>query len=81
MANVLFILLLLLIVVILVFAPDLRAMLNLGGLPVEAILLMVAVSLTIGQLLGGPPPGPALYPCHRLHCAQCRARPVYRRIK
>jgi BASS family bile acid:Na+ symporter len=53
-ANVLFILLLVLIVVILVIAPDLRAMLNLGGLPVAAILLMVAVSLTIGHLLGGP---------------------------
>jgi BASS family bile acid:Na+ symporter len=53
-ANVLFILLLVLIVVILVIAPDLRAMLNLGGLPVAAILIMVAVSLTIGHLLGGP---------------------------
>jgi BASS family bile acid:Na+ symporter len=80
-ANVLFILLLVLIVVILVIAPDLRAMLNLGGLPVAAILLMVAVSLTIGHLLGGPRRDQRFYPCHRLHCAQCRPRPVYRRIK
>lgn len=54
-ANVLFILLFVLIVVILIIAPDLRAMLNLGGLPIAAILIMVAVGITIGHLLGGPP--------------------------
>jgi BASS family bile acid:Na+ symporter len=53
-ANVLFFLLLFIVVVILVIAPDLRAMLNLGGLPVAAILIMVMISLTIGHLLGGP---------------------------
>jgi len=54
-ANVLFILLFVLIVVILVIAPDLRAMLNLGGVSIVAILIMVAVGITIGHLLGGPP--------------------------
>ena len=53
-ANVLFILLFVMLIVILVIAPDLRAMLNLGWLPIAAILIMVAVSLTIGHLLGGP---------------------------
>jgi len=54
-ANVLFILLLVLIVVILVIAPDFRSMLNLGGVSFVAILIMVAVGITIGHLLGGPP--------------------------
>ena len=52
--NVLFILLLVLIVVLLVIAPDFRAILKIGGLPIAAILIMVALALTIGHLLGGP---------------------------
>jgi BASS family bile acid:Na+ symporter len=52
--NVLFLLLLFLIVVILVIAPDFRAMLNLGGPPIAAILIMVAAALAVGHLLGGP---------------------------
>jgi BASS family bile acid:Na+ symporter len=54
LANILFILLLLLLVLLLALVPKLRAMLNVGGLPMVAILIMVAVSLTIGHLLGGP---------------------------
>ena len=53
-ANVLFVLLLLLIVVLLAIAPDVRAMLNMGVLPIAAILIMAAISLVIGHLLGGP---------------------------
>jgi BASS family bile acid:Na+ symporter len=54
LANILFILLLLMLVLLLALVPELRAMLNVGGLPTVAILLMVVVSLTIGHLLGGP---------------------------
>ncbi|MFZ0727344.1 MAG: bile acid:sodium symporter [Desulfobacterales bacterium] len=54
-ANVLFVLLLVLIVVILAIAPNLRAMLNLGGMPLAAILIMAAAALAIGHLMGGPP--------------------------
>ncbi len=54
LANILFILLLLMLILLLALVPELRAMLNVGGLPTVAILLMVAVSLTIGHLLGGP---------------------------
>jgi BASS family bile acid:Na+ symporter len=54
-ANVLFILLLLLIVVVLAIAPDVRAMLNLGLIPLAAILTMAAAALAIGHLMGGPP--------------------------
>ena len=54
LANILFILLLLMLVLLLALVPELRALLNLGGLATVAILLMVAVSLTIGHLLGGP---------------------------
>ena len=53
-ANVLFILLLVLIVVILAIAPDFRAMLNLGGVSLAAILIMAAAALAIGHFLGGP---------------------------
>ena len=53
-ANVLFILLLVLIVVILAIAPDARAMLNLGGVSLAAILIMAAAALAIGHFLGGP---------------------------
>ena len=80
LANILFILLLLMLILLLALVPELRAMLNVGGLPMVAILLMVVGSLTIGHLLGGPRrdrvlllPPPAF--------AQCRTRPVYRRIK
>ena len=54
LANILFILLLLLLILLLALVPKLRAMLNVGGLAMVAILLMVMVSLTIGHLLGGP---------------------------
>jgi bile acid:Na+ symporter, BASS family len=54
LANILFLLLLLILVLLLAFAPELRAMLNLGALPAVVILLMVTISLVIGQLLGGP---------------------------
>jgi BASS family bile acid:Na+ symporter len=54
-AGALFILLLVLIVVILAIAPDLRAMLNLGWLPLAVILIMAAAALVIGHLMGGPP--------------------------
>ena len=56
-ANVLFVLLLVLIVVILAIAPNLRAMLNLGGIPLAAILIMAAAALVIGHLMGGPSRG------------------------
>ena len=51
--NVLFLLLLVLIIGLLVIAPDFRAMLNIGIKPIAAILIMVALALTIGHLLGG----------------------------
>jgi BASS family bile acid:Na+ symporter len=54
LANILFILLQLMLVLLLTLAPKLRAMLHVGWLPVLAILLMAAVSLAIGHLLGGP---------------------------
>jgi BASS family bile acid:Na+ symporter len=53
-ANVLFLLLLGLVVVILAIAPDVRAMLNLGGVSLAAILIMAAAALAIGHFLGGP---------------------------
>ncbi len=53
--NVLFLLLLALIIVLLVIAPDFRAMLNIGVRPIVAILIIVALALAIGHLLGGPP--------------------------
>jgi BASS family bile acid:Na+ symporter len=52
--NVLFLLLLVLIIVLLVIAPDFRAMLNIGVQPIAAILIIVAIALAIGHLLGGP---------------------------
>jgi bile acid:Na+ symporter, BASS family len=54
LANILFILLLLMLVLLLALAPKLRGMLNVGGLPMVAIVIMVVVSLAIGHLLGGP---------------------------
>jgi BASS family bile acid:Na+ symporter len=54
-ANGLFILLFFLVIVLLVVAPDLRAMLWLGGLPTVVITIMVGTSLAIGHLLSGPP--------------------------
>lgn len=53
-ANALFLLLLVLVVVILAITPDLRQMLNLGGLSVSAILIMAAAAIAIGHFLGGP---------------------------
>lgn len=53
-ANVLFILLFVVLISLLVLSPDLRMMLNLGGLPTAAIIIMAASSLAIGHLLGGP---------------------------
>lgn len=54
-ANVSFIFLFFLVAVLLVVAPDLRAMLWLGGRPTAAIVIMVGASLAIGHLLGRPP--------------------------
>lgn len=54
LANILFILLLLMLVLLLALVPKLRGMLQVGWLPMVAILLMAAVSLAIGHLLGGP---------------------------
>ncbi len=42
------------VILLLALAPDLRAMLNLGGPSVAAIIVMVGSSLAIGHLLGGP---------------------------
>lgn len=53
-ANGLFILLFAGVILLLVLAPDLRAMLNLGGPSIAAIIVMVGSSLAIGHLLGGP---------------------------
>ena len=54
LANVLFIVLFVVLIILLVISPDLRMMLNLGGLPTAAIIMMVGSSLAIGHLLGGP---------------------------
>ena len=54
LANILFILLLLMLALLLILVPELRAMLNVAGLAMVAILLMVVFSLAIGHLLGGP---------------------------
>ena len=53
-ANVLFILFVVLLIVMIAIKPDLRAMLNIGGLPITAIVIMVVVALAFGHLLGGP---------------------------
>lgn len=53
LADILFIVLLLMLVLLLSLAPQLRAMLQVGWLPLLAILLMVAFALIIGHLLGG----------------------------
>lgn len=54
LANGLFILLFVVLISLLALKPDLQAMLNLGGLPTAAIIIMVGASLAIGHLLGGP---------------------------
>ncbi len=54
LANILFIVLFVVLIILLVLSPDLRMMLNLGGLPSVAIIIMVGSSLAIGHLLGGP---------------------------
>jgi BASS family bile acid:Na+ symporter len=54
LANILFIVLFVVLIILLVLSPDLRMMLNLGGLPSVVIIIMVGGSLTIGHLLGGP---------------------------
>lgn len=54
LADILFILLLLMLVLLLALVPKWRGMLQVGWLPMVAILLMAAVSLAIGHLLGGP---------------------------
>ena len=54
LADILFILLLLMLVLLLALVPELRGMLNVGWVPMLAIVLIVLVSLTIGHLLGGP---------------------------
>jgi len=52
--NVLFLIFAVLLIVLLVIAPDLRAMLNIGGLSITAIIILVVASLAWGHLLGGP---------------------------
>ena len=42
------------LVLLLALVPELRGMLNVGWVPMLAIVLIVLVSLTIGHLLGGP---------------------------
>jgi bile acid:Na+ symporter, BASS family len=54
LANILFIVLFVMLIILLVLSPDLRMMVNLGGLPSVVIIIMVAGSLAIGHLLGGP---------------------------
>jgi BASS family bile acid:Na+ symporter len=54
LANILLIILVLMVVVLLVLVPDLRGMLNLGWPATVAIVLIVALSLAAGHLLGGP---------------------------
>ena len=54
LANILFIVLFVVLIILLVLSPDLRMMLNLGGLPSVVIIIMVGSSLAIGHLLGGP---------------------------
>jgi len=54
LANILLIILVLMLVVLLALVPDLRGMLNLGWPATAAIVLMVALSLAAGHLLGGP---------------------------
>jgi BASS family bile acid:Na+ symporter len=54
LANILLIILVLVVVIFLAMAPDLRAMLNLGGPATMAIVLMVVFSLAAGHFLGGP---------------------------
>ncbi|MFZ0134222.1 MAG: hypothetical protein WAK95_16905 [Desulfobacterales bacterium] len=53
-AKGLFILLFAGVILLLALVPDLRAMLNLGGPSIAAIIVMVGSSLAIGHLLGGP---------------------------
>jgi BASS family bile acid:Na+ symporter len=54
LAHILLIVLVLVLGVFLAIAPDLRAMLNLGGPAITAIVLMVSLSLAAGHFLGGP---------------------------
>jgi BASS family bile acid:Na+ symporter len=54
LANVLFVALFVALISLLILLPDFRMMLNLGGLPTAAIIIMVGISLGIGHLLGGP---------------------------
>ena len=54
LANILLIILVLVVVTFLAMAPDLRAMLNLGGPATMAIVLMVVFSLAAGHFMGGP---------------------------
>ena len=53
-ANIAFVLFMLAVVGLLVFSPELRAMLGIGTWPIAAIVIMVAAALAIGHFLGGP---------------------------
>ncbi len=77
LANVLFLLLFIVIIVLLALAPDLREKLNLGALPIVAIIVTVVLSLTIGHLLGGPSRAAEIFTGHCQHRPQCRAGPVH----
>ena len=69
LANVLFIMLFVVLIILLVFAPDLRLMLNLGSLSTAAIIIMVGSSLAIGHLLGGTIRAQRSGPRYRQHSA------------
>ena len=57
LANILFVLLFVLIGVMLAFVPNLRQMLNLGAMPIVAIIVMGGLAIAMGHLLGGPSEG------------------------
>jgi BASS family bile acid:Na+ symporter len=53
-ANILFLVFVLLIITLLVLSAELRAMLNIGGGPVAAIVVVIVAALATGHFLGGP---------------------------
>ena len=79
LANILFIVLFVVLIILLVLSPDLRMMLNLGGLATAAIIIMVGSLLGHRPPIGRPIPGAAFGPRYRQHRAECRTRPVHRR--
>jgi BASS family bile acid:Na+ symporter len=53
-ANALFVVLFVVLIGLLAMVPEMRSMLNLGGGPTAAILIMVGAGIAIGHGLGGP---------------------------